>query len=377
MRILLSSPCRLDRRLGAAQTLMDLAEALGALGHRCELVGPETLGATPETYPPKLRAHLAACSDAYDVIDVDYKRGALPDGLGARRALFVARCQLLIHHLLDRPEPYLPTWRGRLRRLRAPLIRRDVRARVRTADTFLRAADAVVVLNARDRARLARHGHAEEHIHVIPNGMTQARLDAFAATPVAPPEGATVAFIGMFGPRKGAGDFAALVRRVAEDVPGVRFRLLGTRGMFRTEQSVLALFPRALRAHVEVIPTFAPDELPALLAPCAVGVFPSYLEGFGLGVLEMLAAGLPVVAYDVPGPPAMLPPSALVPPGDTDAMGRAVVHLLTDRAVLAEARQQARQRAQAFTWRRSAEQLTAAYTAGLARKHAGHPLPTP
>jgi glycosyltransferase involved in cell wall biosynthesis len=64
---------------------------------------------------------------------------------------------------------------------------------------------------------------------------------------------------------------------------------------------------------------FTEAELPALLAECTVGLFPSYIEGFGLAVLEQLAAGLPVVAYDVPGPRQILQAESgrlLVPPGD-------------------------------------------------------------
>ena len=53
-------------------------------------------------------------------------------------------------------------------------------------------------------------------------------------------------------------------------------------------------------------PTFEEADLPSLLADCAVALFPSYVEGFGLAVLEQLAAGLPTIAYDVPGPRQIL-----------------------------------------------------------------------
>ena len=38
----------------------------------------------------------------------------------------------------------------------------------------------------------------------------------------------------------------------------------------------------------------------------SAGAFPSHCEGFPFGVLEMLAAGLPVVAYRAPGAPMMI-----------------------------------------------------------------------
>ncbi len=92
-----------------------------------------------------------------------------------------------------------------------------------------------------------------------------------------------------------------IVERVVHDAPGTRFRLLGTSGMFPSADDVQRCFPRDLRRYVEVVPTYDPAELPGLLADCAMGFFPSYLEGFAFAVLEMLAASLPVVAYDVPG----------------------------------------------------------------------------
>jgi glycosyltransferase involved in cell wall biosynthesis len=64
----------------------------------------------------------------------------------------------------------------------------------------------------------------------------------------------------------------------------------------------------------------------------------------------MLAAGVPVVAYDAPGPPEMLPPDRLVPPGDVEQMARKVVELLRDRVRLEQARRDARLAAKRFDW---------------------------
>lgn len=42
------------------------------------------------------------------------------------------------------------------------------------------------------------------------------------------------------------------------------------------------------------------DDVPLLLAATDISVFPSHVEGFGLVVLESLAAGTPVVSFDLP-----------------------------------------------------------------------------
>jgi glycosyltransferase involved in cell wall biosynthesis len=91
-------------------------------------------------------------------------------------------------------------------------------------------------------------------------------------------------------------------------------------------------------------------------------MFPSYVEGFPLGVLEMLAAHLPVVAFDAPGAPMMLPPDWLVPPGDEAGLARALVGLLAERNALERNRRRARTIADGFSWDDIARKTAEAYT---------------
>jgi glycosyltransferase involved in cell wall biosynthesis len=60
-----------------------------------------------------------------------------------------------------------------------------------------------------------------------------------------------------------------------------------------------------------------------------VGVFPSRFEGFGLGPIEALASGTPVVASDIPAHREFLGQAAhLVPPDDPSAIAEAVLAAL-------------------------------------------------
>ena len=374
MKILFCSPWRIDEKLGGPQVLIKLAAEFEAMGWAATLLGPEHLGAEGAEYSDKLYRYLQVHAGAYDVIDFEYKwlhytRAAFPDAV-----LMVARSQLLQHHFLTIPLPPAPTLRSRIRRrLWHPIDRRRLAAKVRRDDAALREADLVIVLNKQDEAVLQRHGIAPAKIRVFPNGMSEARHKAFEAVSADPPEQPLVAFIGMYGPRKGAREFPRIVEAVTRVVPEARFRLLGTRGMFKTASDVHQCFPRNLHRYLEVIPVFEPEALPALLAPCAVGIFPSYLEGFPLGVMEMLAAAVPVVAFDAPGAPEMVPSDYLVARGDVQAMAERVIALLQDRARLAEARRWARQRIQPLRWQPIARALKETYEDALTRKRAGAP----
>lgn len=154
---------------------------------------------------------------------------------------------------------------------------------------------------------------------VQPYGLGPARRQALldAAAPAETRWGKKkVAFIGMWSPRKGAKDWGQIVRQIRVRVPDACFLFLGTMIDTKIVWNDLG-FGHA--DFVEVVPQFDPDELPRLLAECAVGAFPSYVEGFGMAVVEQLAAGLPTVAYDAPGPRDILRgdlPELLVAPGD-------------------------------------------------------------
>ncbi len=136
-----------------------------------------------------------------------------------------------------------------------------------------------------------------------------------------------VVFIGMWSPRKGAKDWGEIIRQIRARVPDACFLFLGTMIDTKDVWNDLGFGPADF---VEVVPQFNPDELPRLLSDCAVGAFPSYVEGFGMAVVEQLAAGLPTVAYDAPGPRDILRddlPELLVAAGDVARFSETIVEI--------------------------------------------------
>ena len=198
--------------------------------------------------------------------------------------------------------------------------------------------------------------------------MTAERLRQFATVPDGLPDRPVVGFVGTFDPRKGMCEFPDLVDRVVRQVPGVTFRLLGTAGLVRDADGVRRYFPRRLWPRLEIYPRYDPNELPGLLAGVSVGVFPSRVEGFAYGVLEMLAAAIPVIAYDAPGANVLLTPEFLVQVGDTTTLASRVIGLFADPAGLQFARGWARNRALEFNWERIGEQTARAYEDRLAQR---------
>lgn len=77
------------------------------------------------------------------------------------------------------------------------------------------------------------------------------------------------------------------------------------------------------------------DDVPALLAGFDLYVLPSRAEGISNTLLEAMASGLPVVATDVGGNRELLgdgEAACLVPPGDPEALARAISSYVLDPA---------------------------------------------
>lgn len=355
------------RTLGATKVLIDLAEALERIGWECDLVGPEEVRARlghdgGATYAEKLQLLLRSIGDRYDVIDVFHDQLPYPRDAFSPRPLLVARSVLLVHHLQRIKLPGPPLFRGALKHLVSTALRRPTINRiVNAADRTIAAADLVNVSNDADKAELTRRGVPPEKVVVLPFGLSRAAREQFDAVAPPPPPGPAVAFVGTFDYRKGAREMPRIIRTITRAIPECRFKLLGLAGLFRTAEHVTSMLPREALPHIELRMGYDPGELPALLADCSIGMFPSHMEGFGLGVLEMLAASLPVVAYDAPGPPMMLPPAYLVPRGDADAMAAKIIRLLRDPIALASARAWARERSQGFAWDAIAAQTSELY----------------
>jgi glycosyltransferase involved in cell wall biosynthesis len=97
-------------------------------------------------------------------------------------------------------------------------------------------------------------------------------------------------------------------------------------------------------------------------ASAEVFVFPSLYEGFGLPPLEAMAQGAPVVCSNTSALPEVVGDAAvLVNPENSFEIMHAVKRVLLDRELRQSLSERGRQRAAAFSWRRSAEQLLATY----------------
>lgn len=105
-------------------------------------------------------------------------------------------------------------------------------------------------------------------------------------------------------------------------------------------------------------------ELARLYRHALALVYPSAFEGFGLPLLEAMAAGCPVVSTTGGAlPEAAGDAAVLVPPGDAGALAEAMRRVSADAALREDLVRRGRGRAAAFTWKRTADLTLEAYRA--------------
>jgi glycosyltransferase involved in cell wall biosynthesis len=112
------------------------------------------------------------------------------------------------------------------------------------------------------------------------------------------------------------------------------------------------------------------DELLDLYRRAAAFVYPSTFEGFGMPVLEAMAAGVPLACSNIE-PLASITAGAAVlfPPDDEGALAAALDRVTSDTSLVATGRERARQ----FTWDECARRTLAALTEGSLRAGSSRP----
>jgi glycosyltransferase involved in cell wall biosynthesis len=184
----------------------------------------------------------------------------------------------------------------------------------------------VVVANSRAAAAQVQHdGVARTRIAIIPNGIDLTRY----AAPRGGRPTRVVTTIANLRPEKGHDGWLAAAPEVLRRHPDVVFHIVGDgpcRAALEHEAAALGI-ASSIRflGHRE--------DVPEVLRDSDVFVLPSRSEAFPNGVVEGMAAGLPVVASDVGGIPELIEngrTGVLVPVGDTAALANTLIRLLDD-----------------------------------------------
>ena len=232
----------------------------------------------------------------------------------------------------------------------------------------LRAARVVLTVSESVRGDLAGFGpeHARK-VRVVPNGVDARFLSPPSCAErervraAAGLEGPYVLFLGNDKPHKNLRGLLEAFARLVEGGLGHRLVLAGgaeeRRAARRQAAEAAGVGHRLLDLGV-----VAEEDVVPLLAGASALAMPSFLEGFGLPVLEAQAVGTPVVCADRGGLPEAAGDAALfASPEDPAALADALRRVLTDPVLAARLSARGRERARAFTWEASFQKVAAAW----------------
>ena len=108
------------------------------------------------------------------------------------------------------------------------------------------------------------------------------------------------------------------------------------------------------------------EDKPVLYRNAETFVFPSRREGFGLGVLEALASGTPVVTTTASSLPEVLGDAGFaVEPDDARGLAGAIISTVIQDNLRAELKQKATQQAAVFSWEKTAAETLLVYDAAV------------
>ena len=151
-------------------------------------------------------------------------------------------------------------------------------------------------------------------------------------------------------PHKGLDTLLQAFSRFLRDLPGYRLVIAGLRG-FHTQAIERLRDDLGLTAAVEFTGWIPRAELYDLYSRAAAFLYPSTFEGFGMPVLEALAAGIPTGCSNIEPLATIAGDAALrFAPGDVDAMHMAMVRLVSDNELRARLSAEGPKQAAAFSW---------------------------
>jgi glycosyltransferase involved in cell wall biosynthesis len=238
----------------------------------------------------------------------------------------------------------------------------------RRLPVFLKNAAAVIADSDYTKQDIMNHyGVPASHVNVVYLG-----YDAANFYPVDAPatlekfglrRGEYIATVGNATFRKNHETLIAALGRVREKIP---LRLVFAGPVNPEQESRLRSVARICGVEERIcFPGYVPyEDLAALYSGAALFAYISLYEGFGLPVLEAMACGTPVLASNSTSVPEVAGDAALlVDPASADDVARAIQKIATDTGLRDKMIEDGLQRAKAFSWQQSAQEVLRTLTA--------------
>ncbi|MEY8197655.1 MAG: glycosyltransferase family 4 protein [Colwellia sp.] len=188
-------------------------------------------------------------------------------------------------------------------------------------DTF-NMADKVIVLSSQWLRWVRTIVENTNKVCVVYNAVPELEL------PVKKVEDQVILFLGRLGQRKGVGDLISAFSKLASQFPNCQLHLGGDGDLLTYQMQIDNL---GLQEQIKLLGWVSGERKNQCLADATIYCLPSYNEGFPMGVLEAMSAGIPVVASKAGGIPDAIEhkkEGLLIEAGDVEALAKSLTALL-------------------------------------------------
>jgi phosphatidylinositol alpha-mannosyltransferase len=371
VRIALVCPYDWTRPGGVQAHVAQLASQLSA-SHEVVVFAPHRRGAVPAVSAPRV-------VDVGRPIALPYNRSVAPVALAPTAGLRVVR--LLARFVPDVThvhEPLSPVVSSAV----TSFARRPLVATFHSWSDRDRAYRIVAPVGRRMTRRLdvkvavspAAQVYAAEALgvpigsfRVVPNGVEVERFaQAEPLEDLRDPERPLLLFVGRLEPRKGLDVLVRAFLRIRAAVPRARLCVVGDGAQRARCQQMI---PSSIRHDALFVGHVDEAEKPRYFASADLFIAPNVGgESFGIVLLEAMAAGVPIVASDIPGFRTVMRDGRhgrFVPPGDATALADGVVTLLSNDKLRRAMSAEGRRRADEYDWPEVADRLEKVYRSVL------------
>jgi phosphatidylinositol alpha-mannosyltransferase len=213
-------------------------------------------------------------------------------------------------------------------------------------------------------ASFLRRAVPAAELEIVPNG-----VDVSAFSSAQPrtdlPGGRRILWVNRLDAQKGFPVALAAFSKVLVEVPDATFVVVGE----GKDRESLRLLTKQALARIDMRGAVENAEVPAYHAACEVFVASAVgQESFGIAVVEAMAAGLPVVASDIPGYREVVTDGVdglLVSPRDPEALAAGLVRILREPELAKPLGEAGRERARTFDWPIVVDRLEELYSRAI------------
>lgn len=234
----------------------------------------------------------------------------------------------------------------------------------------VRSSERLIAVSRHTKAEITEvYGTPPERIDVVPHGVEpdffglreNEAYEPSIPTAAGLPDGRYLLAVSTLHPHKNWDRLLAAYKHLADDGLELNLAVCGLPGKHQ-EAVRTSIAEMGLSERVHLLGWQPRRTLIGLFKFADALVFPSTFEGFGMPVLEALAAGLPVVCSDIPPLREIADGAAcFVDPHSADSIAEGVRATLADPKTRGERVRAGLERAAGATWERAAERTLAAF----------------